>query len=68
MNEYQWNQAALAYADSVWAGDVPRRKSTSREAIHTIRDWSNNEATFALSTAEAELYSLVKGPAEGLGM
>ena len=33
-----------------------------------LKSWSTTQATIALSSAEAELYALVKGAAQGLGM
>ena len=60
------------YTDSDYAGDTTSRKSTSGGVImygsHTIRTWSKNQATVALSSAEAELYGIVKGTIEGIGM
>ena len=35
---------------------------------HVLKSWSTTQATVALSSAEAELYSLVKGAALTLGM
>ena len=35
---------------------------------HCLKMWSSTQATIALSSAEAELYALTKGAAEGLGM
>ena len=35
---------------------------------HTVRTWSKNQATIAISSAEAELYGIVKGAVEVLGM
>ena len=35
---------------------------------HVIKSWSTTQATVALSSGEAELYALVKGAAQSLGM
>ena len=35
---------------------------------HVLKSWATTQATVALSSAEAELYSLVKGAAQALGM
>ena len=35
---------------------------------HCVKTWSSTQATVALSIAEAELYALTKGAAQGLGM
>ena len=35
---------------------------------HCLKMWSSTQATVALSSAEAELYALTKGAAQGLGM
>ena len=60
------------YVDSDWAGCLPTGRSTSggvlRLGWHTIKTWSTTQATVALSSAEAELYSMVKGAAQVLGM
>ena len=61
-----------AYVDSDWAGCKGSRRSTSGGALcrgqHLLKSWSTTQATIALSSAEAELYSLVKGAAQTLGM
>ena len=54
-----------AVADSDWAGDKVSRKSTSGgiafRGKHCIKSWSSNQTIIALSSAEAELYALLKG-------
>ena len=35
---------------------------------HCIKQWSKTQACIALSSGEAELYAIVKGCSEGLGM
>ena len=60
------------YSDSDWAGDRRARKSTSGGAImlgeHCIKTWSKTQAIVARSSAEAELYGVVRAATEGLGM
>ena len=60
------------YSDSDWAGCVKTRKSTSGGVLmwgaHTLKTYSRQQRTIALSSAEAELYALVSASAEGLGM
>ena len=60
------------FVDSDWAGCTATRRSTSGGAArcgwHTVKSWSTTQATVALSSAEAELYSLTKGAAQALGL
>ena len=60
------------YVDSDWAGCKSTRRSTSGGGIkigwHAIKTWSSTQATVALSSAEAELYSMTKGAAQTLGV
>jgi hypothetical protein len=60
------------FTDSDWAGCRRSRKSTSGGAImlgkHCIKTWSKTQALIAKSSGEAELYAVVKGAAESLGM
>ena len=59
------------FVDSDWAGCRSSYRSTSggvtRLGWHTIKSWSTTQATVAMSSAEAELFSLVKGAANTLG-
>ena len=61
-----------ANSDSDWAGDRRTRKSTSGGVIrighHYIKSWSKNQSTIALSSAEAELYAIIKTASESLGV
>ncbi len=58
--------------DSDWAGDDISRKSTSGAAIKlggfTVKTYSRSQKSIALSSAEAELYAIVSGLSEALGM
>ena len=60
------------YSDSDWAGCVRTRRSTTGGALlrgdHVLKTWCSTQATVALSSAEAELVSAVKGAAEGLAV
>ena len=58
--------------DANWCGCRISRKSTSGGAIvkgcHLIKAWSKTQAVLAKSSAESELYGVVKGACEGLGV
>ena len=60
------------YTDSDWAGCRKSRKSTSGGCIlrgdHCLKTWSKTQAIVAKSSAEAELYEVVRGATEALGM
>ena len=60
------------YTDSDWAGCRKTRKSSSGGTImrgtHCLKTWSKTQAIVAKSSAEAELYAVVRGATEGLGM
>ena len=60
------------YSDSDWVGDQKTRKSTSggvcKVGPHTIKTWSVTQQMFALSSAEAELYALLKCACQTLGI
>ena len=65
--KYKWQHEGCkvtANSDSDRAGDKKTRKSTSGGVIrignHFIKSWSKNQSTIALSTAEAELYGIIK--------
>jgi hypothetical protein len=59
------------YSDTDWAGCRSTRKSTSGGIImhgdHFIKSWSRQQNLVSLSSAEAELYGLVKASSEALG-
>ena len=60
------------FTDSDWAVCKTTCRSTSGGAAlwgsHCFKSWSSTQATVALSSAEAELYALTKGAAQGLGL
>ena len=65
---------AYLYApvDSNWADCKATRKSTSGGALqhgdHVLCTWSVTQAVQALSSGEAELYAVLKGAVEALGL
>ena len=60
------------YSDADWAGCRRARKSTSGGCAmigsHCIKAWSKTQAVVAKSSAESELYGVVRGACEGLGL
>ena len=68
----QWPGRIETFVDSDWAGCKATCKSTSGGAMmvgrHMIKSWSTAQATVALSSGEAELYALVKGASQSLGL
>ena len=58
--------------DADWAGCRRSRKSTSGGTIsigeHCIKAWSKTQAVIAKSSAESELYGVVRGACEALGV
>ena len=73
--KYSWQKIenmVTANSDSDWAGDKKTRKSTSggilRIGNHYIKSWSKNQSVIALSSAEAELYAIIKTASEALGL
>ena len=72
---YAWQEPTSelsVFTDSDWAGCIRTRKSTSGGCIllgtHLIKSWSSTQGNIALSSGEAELYGVVKGACEGLGV
>ena len=71
--QYQTKPDQLTtWADSDFAGRKLSRKSTSAGVImrgsHVIKSWSSNQAVIALSSGEAEYYSLVKAASMTVGL
>ena len=60
------------HVDSDWAGCRDTRRSTSggvvRAGSHVLKAWSSTHAIVALSSGEAELFAMVKGAAQSLGI
>ena len=60
------------FVGSDWAGDTKTRRFTSSGVImlgnQLIYHWSKMQLNIALSSAEAELNSLVKGVCEAMGI
>jgi hypothetical protein len=60
-----------AFSDANWAGCRRSRKSTSGGALmigsHLIKCWAKTQATIAKSSAESELYGIVRATCETLG-
>ena len=60
------------YTDSDWAGCRATRKSTSGGLVllggGILKSWSKTQGPVALSSGEAEYYSMVRGTVEGIGL
>ena len=60
------------YTDADWAGCRRTRKSTSGGCMllgkHCVKTWAKTQAIIAKSSAESELYAVVKGSCEALGL
>ena len=74
VHTYRWQDepsSLTVYSDSDCAGCRGSRKSTSGACFfhgdHLIKAYSKTQAYIALSSAEAEYYSLVKAASQGLG-
>ena len=70
--QYEWQDEGKLmrlYTDSVWAGCRRTRKSTSGGAVlietYCVKTWS---CPIALSSAEAEYYSMVEGTIKAKGV
>ncbi len=73
--KYYWQDMPSrfdVFVDSDWAGCKATARSTNGGAArfgwHTIKTWSSTQTIVALSSGEAELYSLTKGAAQTLGL
>ncbi len=60
------------WVDSDWASCHRTRKSTSGGMVmfgnHALKSWSTTQQVIALSSGEAEYYSMVRGGSMGLGI
>ena len=70
---YQHNDRTItAWTDSDFAGCIKSRKSTSAGVTmsgnHLVKSWSTNQSVIALSSGEAEYYSMVKAGSVALGI
>ena len=75
VQEFKWQSmptCADVHVDSDWAGCKATCRSTSGGAVslgaHAVKAWAATQQTVALSSGEAELYVLVKGAGQALGM
>ena len=75
VQHFNWQKGLTSiegFSDSDWAGDKAARKSTSggvcRVGHHTIKTWSSTQHIIALSSAEAELYALLKCACQTIGI
>ena len=73
--KYPWQgeeKNIVGFSDSEWAGCRVTGKSTSGGALtigsHLIKAWSRTQNNVTLSSAEAELYAMVKCTAELMGI
>ena len=71
---YEWQRQPAeltSFSDTDWAGCRSTRKSTSGGIVvhgsHYIKSWSRQQNLVSLSSAEAELYGVVKASSESLG-
>ncbi len=66
-----WSQYSV-YSDANWANCKETRKSTSGGCImlgvHCVRSWSKTQSVIATSSAESELYALVRASQEAMGI
>ena len=71
---YEWQEhgALHVYSDTDFAGCQITRKSTSGGCAllgkHLIKHWASTQKVVTLSSGEAELYGVVKGATEALGL
>ena len=71
---FPWQDASCldVFVDTDFAGCLATRRSTSGgialHGTHLIKHWSCTQKAVTLSSAEAELYGLVKGTTEALGI
>jgi hypothetical protein len=72
---FDWQSSEVelrVYSDSDWAGCRRTRRSTSGGAVllggHCLKTWSSTQAPVALSSAEAEYYSMVEAATRAIGL
>ena len=70
---FEWQEAPNhldTYANSEWAGDRKKAKSTSGGAVtlggHTLETWWKRQQVIAQSSSEAELYALTRAASQTL--
>ena len=67
-----WSDTIDIYVDANWAGCRRTRKSTSGGCAmlgkHCLKAWSKTQSVIAKSSGESELYGIIKGSSEGLGL
>ena len=75
VTRYRWqpiSEMINTFTDSDWAGYKFCRKSTSgglvQLGMHCIRSWFSTQTVIALSSGEAEFYSIVKGASQSIGI
>ena len=73
--KYEWQEEGAKWrvnTDSDWAGCKATRKSCSggvlMKGTHCIKTWCSTQGAIALSSAEAEFYSMVEGVLRGYDM
>ena len=58
--------------DADWAGEQVSRKSTNGGLVqfggHVLKSWASTQSVIALSSRESELYSIVKGVSQSMGI
>jgi hypothetical protein len=68
----EWPESLTGLSDANWALDKETRKSTSGGIVmfgkHYVKSWSKTQSLVALSSAESELYALIKCTSEVLGL
>ena len=69
--DYQESAQLEAYSDTVWAGCIRTRKSTSGGCLimgkHVVKSWSSTQTSVSLPTGEAEFYGVVRAAGVALG-
>ena len=72
---FRWQEkpeTLTAFSDSNWAGCKKTRKSTSGACFmhgsHLVKAYSRTQSNIALSSGEAEFYSMVSASSEALGL